>query len=136
MNNPIMMKCGHAANAIDEKGNPCCVICISINKEAEQIEDNPPDLKGRLAKCGCCKNKEKSSFGLAFFEYRGPGSRIAENRCHVCGHFTKKETIIGNKVYYENTEVLIPDVCINKGKQCVYEPYEFDGFYCGCMGWD
>ena len=63
------MKCGHAANAKDKRGNPVCVICTGIVKGWDQIDDKPPSLEGRVAKCGSCKNTKPSSTELAFFEY-------------------------------------------------------------------
>lgn len=126
-----LMKCGHTAMAIDGKGNLCCVIC-----DCYEIENNLPNLEGRLAKCDCCGNTRKSSLGLAFFEYRGIGSKFAENKCHICGYFTKNKPLKNGKFCYANSDKPIPNVCINKGKQCVYGPYEYDSFYCGCRGWD
>lgn len=79
-----LMKCGHTAQAIDKDGNPCCVICIG-NPLAEQVEENLPDLTGRLAKCGCGNTRE-SSISLPFFEYLGLGSYEAKNMCN-CGYY-------------------------------------------------
>jgi hypothetical protein len=73
MNHP-MMKCGHAANAVDTKtGNPCCVICSGIDPGADVIDDSPPNLNNRLAKCSCCNKTELSNTELAFFKYRSEG---------------------------------------------------------------
>ena len=43
-----------------------------------------PDLTGRKARCGCGRTTP-SSTDLLHFEYRGPGSRSAEDVC-VCGY--------------------------------------------------
>lgn len=61
------MKCGHAANATQKNGDPCCVICVGIDKGATVIAETP-DLKGREAKCGC-KKIVSSGTNLAFFEH-------------------------------------------------------------------
>ncbi len=73
MNHP-MMKCGHAANAQDDKGNPSCVICVGIHPGARIVDDNPPDLAGRIARCaywqhGGCRSESPSAATLAFFEH-------------------------------------------------------------------
>lgn len=65
-----MMKCGHAANAVDRGGKPCCVICVGIHSGAEEIDDNPPSLTERMAECPYCSRKRASSADLAFFEHR------------------------------------------------------------------
>ena len=66
-----MMQCGHAANAKDNQGNPCCVICAGINPGAKTIATDLPDLDGRKAKCGYgCGSTRDSSTDLAFFEHR------------------------------------------------------------------
>jgi len=83
----VMMKCGHAASAIDGAGNPVCAICVGISRNAEIVEESPLDLSQREAKClECGKARRLSSVNLAFFQSR-------------------------------------PDK-------------EFDGYYCGCMGWN
>ena len=78
------MKCGHAAMAIDGDNNPCCVICHG-SPGANIIDDSPPDLTGRLAKCGCGNTRE-SSIGLAFFEYKGPTSYASKYMCKLCNY--------------------------------------------------
>lgn len=68
------MKCGHAANARDENGNPVCVICFGIVGGATEIDESPPSLEGRMARCDeCHKSTQPSSTNLPFFEYK-PGS--------------------------------------------------------------
>lgn len=69
-----MMKCGHSANAVQpNNGNkPVCVICFG-NPKALEIDDNPPDLSSRMAKCDyrCGNTRPSSEFQkLAFFSHR------------------------------------------------------------------
>lgn len=102
----VMMKCGHAANATSD-GKPACVICAMIDSGWNVVDDSPPDLSQRRARCtdygrvgrydgnqGCkrgtpCNCEEPSSDGittdgkpsrLAFFEYR-PGKEFDEFYC-------------------------------------------------------
>jgi hypothetical protein len=67
-----MMKCGHAANAKDTNtGAPVCVICVGIYPGATEVDDSPPDLTGRMAKCTYCKTTQPSDpEKRPFFEYR------------------------------------------------------------------
>lgn len=69
MANNVMMKCGHAANASYGDGKPVCILCLGIAEGADQIDDNPPSLENRKAKCTCCNNETFSSLSLPFFEY-------------------------------------------------------------------
>jgi len=80
-----MMKCGHAANAEDGRGNPVCAICIGIVKGANEVVEQP-NLDGRKAVCSYCGKEVQSETKLAFFEHL-PAEK-------------------------------------------------FDGYYCGCRGWD
>ena len=81
-----MMKCGHAANAVDKDGNPCCAICAGYTPDAFIVEDKEIDLTGRKARCADCGRVTDSRLDLPFFEYR-PNAK-------------------------------------------------YDGYYCGCKGWD
>lgn len=65
-----MMKCGHAANAVDKDGNPCCAICAGFTPNAFIVDDSAPDLTGRKAKCCYCGKERESSPELPFFEYK------------------------------------------------------------------
>lgn len=136
-----LMKCGHTAQAINSRTDkPCCVIC-SGSPEANIIDDSPLDLSGRFARCSYytgCHSQQSSSIDLAFFEYRGEGSKYAEKECHICGYHSKdwKPNPKNGKICYNNSDKPNPYVCINKGKQCVYGVFEFDRYYCGCHGWN
>lgn len=66
----VMMKCGHAANAVTADGKPCCAICAGFTPDAEIIADTAPDLTGRKARCGYCGKLTDSKISLPFFEYR------------------------------------------------------------------
>ena len=78
-----LMKCGHAAQGKDMKGNPVCVICVGSNPNARIIDDNPPNLEGRVAECSYCSNKADSDFNLPFFSYRPQQDRDS----FYCGCF-------------------------------------------------
>ena len=124
-----MMKCGCAANATcssmgGEKYDPpipCCVIhdCIEVMEEK-------PDLTGRKSMCGYGDKKggnfpavADSDWNLPFFEYRGPGSQEAEEKCK-CGY---------HKVAHGK-----PHIKCKKFE--AHGPYEHDKHYCGCCGWN
>jgi len=85
---PPMMKCGHSANSFwtnlpghEGKNIHTCVICDADGRIAVGV----PDLRGRLAKCGCGNTRE-SNMGLAFFEYKGPDSTAASRICKKCSY--------------------------------------------------
>jgi len=65
----MLMKCGHAPNGTDSKGNPVCVICIGFTEKARIVAEEP-NLEGRTARCTYCGQERPSSTKLAFFEYR------------------------------------------------------------------
>lgn len=67
---PPMMKCGHAANAIDGANRPCCAICAMVHGDAARtVDTSPPDLTGRAATCAYCGSRTPSSARLAFFKH-------------------------------------------------------------------
>ena len=90
-------------------------------------------MTGRLARCSCGKT-EPSFPALAFFEDRSADSRQANDTCQ-CGFFKIAHTKEGmaNNVPSNRRTV------IEQGKCIGFRPHgawEFDGYYCGCSGWD
>lgn len=79
----VMMKCGHAANALthpDKK--PCCVICAP-NPDAYIVVASP-DLTGRKSRCAYyrqCETEVDSKVTLPFFEHKPD----QEYDLHYCG---------------------------------------------------
>ena len=128
-----MMKCGHTANAkraVDQERNewiPACAICDCT----EQTE--MPNLENRQAIC-CGKDSIRPSSDhekLAFFEFRGEGSKDAVSICKNCryaliAHDRKKLAENQGKHH-------LKDVCDNFQPQ---GPQKYDRYYCGCRGWD
>jgi len=111
MSDTPMMKCGHAANARDRDGNPCCVICIG-SRGAKEIDNDAPDMSKRRARCayygkksadGRYRSRNESNYGD-----RTPGAIC---RC--------EEPSSSSLPFFEH----LPG-------------NEFDEFYCGCHGWD
>lgn len=118
-----MMLCGHAANSIDGNGDPSCAICACLGLAGNRPIVTP-SLEGRKAKCfeGCLRRDSNTE--LAFFEYLGPDSPAAINRCKHCGFYEEA-----------HTKEKPPMEC----RSHKFEPhgaYEFDSYYCGCRGWD
>ena len=121
-----MMECGHAANATDGDGKPCCVICAGIHARSS-TPVAAPDLTGRSARCTCGRTVP-SSTDLAFFEFRGEGSKAAKETCAKC-HYNIVAHPPRNPKPYAGAPF----------EHCVFEPkgaWEFDSYYCGCRGWD
>jgi hypothetical protein len=85
-----MMKCGHAATGKDGDGRPSCVSCAGLDPGAHVVDESPPSLDGRTARCVYCRHEAPSSTGLAFFEYLGPGSN----------HYRAKGNPKPNDAYY------------------------------------
>ena len=83
-----MMKCGHAANAKDESGNPTCAICCGISEGWNVVEDKLPDLTNRKARCtyynSKCGSERSSSVELAFFAHK-PNKPYDEYYCGCFG---------------------------------------------------
>ena len=89
-----MMKCGHRAQGTTMGTDlPVCVICVGISPGATEVDESPPNLEGRRARCSCGVNRPSTEH-LAFFEYKGPGSRFdrpdlpggAQFDDFYCGH--------------------------------------------------
>lgn len=69
---PVMLACGHAANAVAADGTPACAVCVGIHPDARTVVPDP-DLAGRVAHCSyhsSCRNEQPSRLTLPFFEYR------------------------------------------------------------------
>lgn len=130
-----MMKCGHAANSQrvmpDESRIPACVICAP-DAAAYEIADNEPDFAGRVAKCGpkCAVVPSAERERLAFFEYRGPGSRAAT----LCRHCAKYA--IAHDMEAMKARGYVSPVVSCKRYEPRTEGYPHDLYYCGCRGWD
>lgn len=89
---PVLMKCGHASQAVDEKGRPACVICMCT-----EVETKVPDLTGRKARCSYfsqtfmhngrrvkCTGETNSRESLPFFEHK-PNSKYDTYYCGCWG---------------------------------------------------
>ena len=68
-----LMKCGHAANAHTQDGRPVCAICTGIRPGADEVDDSPPNLAGRTARCSYydwhCQSQQPSDPSLPFFAH-------------------------------------------------------------------
>ncbi len=84
-------------------------------------------LTGRTAKCAECSRTAPSSDKLAFFEFRGEGSKSAQMLCK-CGYYE-----VAHERKRESGDPHLRDVC---EKFTPHGPYETDLYYCGCSGWD
>lgn len=75
--------CSRKAGVVFDPPIPVCAVhgCL-------EIQTNPPSLEGRTARCACGKTRPSTDPGLAFFEYRGPGSPLATDGPdrYYCGH--------------------------------------------------
>lgn len=70
-----LMKCGCVAQGVDACGGPICAVHAGFTPDARIIDENPPDLTGRKAKCTYCKNVRDSALTLPFFEHRPTDER-------------------------------------------------------------
>ncbi len=131
MNTHPMMKCGcAAAGVMRSKGGvtydppiPSCIIHDCI-----ELADAEPDLTGRLAECVYLPKHhtdKPSNRELAFFEWRGPGSRSATTMCK-CGYGIVAHE--GGQNYRKEFR------CKVGGFTPVGDLP--DKYYCGCHGWD
>lgn len=128
----MMMACGHAANATDADGAPVCAICAGI-AEGWAVVVNAASgdlvLEGRYARCSCGAI-ELSSTSLAFFEFRGEGSRQAIESCKNCGYSLVAHTQEDGRT---QKNVIVRGECPGFEARGAWE---YDGFYCGHAGWD
>lgn len=125
------MKCGCVSSGVLRargrvKFDPPIPICVV--HECDEIATEKPDLTGRLARCGCGKTMPSDYEALAFFEYRGPGSRFGRRVCKTCryadvAHEKKKAEKPGH----------LKLVC---DKFAPIGEHQFDAYYCGHAGWD
>jgi hypothetical protein len=78
----------------------------------------------RMARCSCGKTEPSSDKAqLAFFEFRGVGSKEATETCRHCGyHAVAHQPEHPRRV-----------ACLDFEPR---GPQEFDLFYCGCRGWE
>lgn len=83
-------------------------------------------LEGRTARCICGSVVASTTPHIAFFEYRGEGSRSATTTCKNCRYAEVAHT---DEARRKNPRLLCT----------TFEPhgaFEFDSFYCGCRGFD
>lgn len=130
-----LLACGCVASATLTRRNgtlvdpplPSCPI-----HNCTEVAANVPDLAGRAARCACGKTRP-SSFGLAFFEYRGPASMSATEIC-ICGYYRTAH----EKRQAEPTKYRHLDVGMKKcgGSFMPRGDIDFDSYYCGHGGWD
>ena len=84
------------------------------------------DITGRTARCTCGKT-QPSSRDLAFFQYRGEGSRTAEHSCKNCGYDDTAHTDEVRARHHAS------NVCLTFERR---GDFGFDSYFCGCSGWD
>lgn len=75
----------------------------------------------RQAKCTVCSRVMPSKESLAFFEYKGEGSRLALISCKNCPYYAEAH----GKNHMQVCGEFIP-----------HGSFEYDGYYCGCSGWE
>lgn len=93
-----------------------------------------PDLTGRTAECGC-GSTEPSSEKLAFFSFRGTGSRAASESCKNCGFYECAH----DPAYMSRNVPSNRKTVVEQGKCSgftAHGPFEFDRYYCGHAGWE
>lgn len=96
----------------------------------------PEHLIGREARCTCGASRPSTSEHLAFFEYRGEGSKRAIETCRHCRYAEIAHT--QEIVRGPSNSILVHNV-VEEGKCPGFEPhgpFDHDTFYCGCRGWD
>lgn len=129
-----MMRCGHAANST-ANGQPACAICAPRVEAYVTMEQ--PDLAGREARCCKETGPVPSSPLLAFFEFRGEGSRSATDVCRNCGY---AECAHGSGQAEDIARGLRPRRNVVDEGRCLgfveSGGWRYDGYYCGHSGWD
>ena len=132
-----LMQCGHTAQGtMDSK--PVCVVCWP-SVYAITVATKP-SLEGRFATCTYNNSNDQfpekhknepipSSYDLAFFEFRGEGSRTALTIC-TCGYSINAPRHGDSWRKYDPIKDGEFHEFVSRG------PFEFDTYYCGCRGWD
>lgn len=122
----VLLTCGCVANSIrthqdGKKLDPPLPTCVHGTTE---VVKEMPDLTGRKAACTYGGNVRDSDWNLAFFEYKGPGSRDAEDVCKCGFHRSAHTPEMRAKSHRPGCDNFQP-----RG------PAEYDKYYCGCYGW-
>jgi hypothetical protein len=86
----------------------------------------------RMARCFCGQEVPSSEHErLAFFQYRGEGSRDAEEVCKHCRY---------HEVAHTDQEDMRGRINVVASGRCKgfepHGPWDHDTYYCGCRGWD
>lgn len=135
MERGILMQCGCVAQGTCSSRNgekidppiPACVVHDCYDPAPEK-----PDLTGRVAECAYLPRghaDRPSSYDLAFFEYRGPGSREATQYCK-CGM---------SRTAHDDAGRIAPRKYAMLMRGCAgftAKGPQNDKHYCGCHGWD
>lgn len=119
----VILACGHAA-PVDSP----CPICVGLDPRASELLVPAPDVTGREARCSCGKIVPSDPARLAFFEFRGDGSRQARESCKRCRY-----SVVAHDRKKATGEAHLSYVCDE------FEPmgaWDYDAYYCGCRGWD
>jgi hypothetical protein len=135
---------------VDGKEVPCCAICIG-SKGAIEVDDNFPDLTGRVAVCSYhCGSEKPSSCDLPFFEYRGD-NRSSDLDPDYLKNLQKEEKDICAEQWSlgRNGGILMEDESESSKKftkessdrirqihEIIRNSHTRDSYYCGCRGWD
>lgn len=79
-----MMKCGHAANARDELGNPVCAVCYGITTDAVVVVEGAK-VEGRMMRCSYGHGTPQPSDPRAAFFRSVPNEPYDEFYCGCWG---------------------------------------------------
>lgn len=126
--------------------HPSCPVHLCCS-----VVESKPDLTGRFAICGYATKRDgskhtaiPSSYDLAFFVYKGPGSTWAVEKCK-CGYLKAAHEPDPAGREYPNARARkgFGTKMNAAGGQLIEDhafepigPAEFDEYYCGCYGWD
>lgn len=87
-------------------------------------------IEERTVRCSSCKRERPSAEALtgrlAFYEYRGPGSREALKSCKHCRYYD----VAHDKPKDERSSFVCDHFEADPAGR------EVDLYYCGCKGWD